>query len=136
MKFQYPMHIQSIARLRVDLEAAARKLALPSPELRQIRLIAEELFSRLVHRGHWDQGEELVLVLDREGSSIGLEMAHPGTAYNPLETDEHHHSDPLLQEEAGMGLALIEAFADHLEYRYDQGMNRVRIRKDIRSKNT
>jgi anti-sigma regulatory factor (Ser/Thr protein kinase) len=135
MKFQYPKHIQSMARLREDLAFAASALALPGPELRQIRVIAEELFSRMVKE---DEGagaeEEVTLVLERAEASIRLEMAHRGRAHNPLQRNEPHRPDPLMQEESGMGMALIDAFADHLEYRYEKGVNRVWIRKDIRSK--
>lgn len=110
-------------------------MALPGPELRQIQVIAEELFSRMVQEDEGTGGqEEVTMVLERADASIRLEMAHPGRARNPLQRNEQDRPDPLMQEESGMGLALIDAFADHLEYRYEKRVNRVWIRKDIRSK--
>ena len=64
-------------------------------------------------------------------SEVVLDVVDNSHAYNPL----HGISQPELEvdfadrPEGGLGLYLVNALADHIDYNYAQGQNNLHIRK-------
>ncbi len=62
-----------------------------------------------------------------------IEIIDEGPPYNPLEYNPDQDFDPVLSDEGGMGLSLIKAFSDSLQYTREEGRNILLIQKIIRS---
>ena len=133
-KFEYPSLVQSISSIRSDLKALADTWKIPGPELKQITLIVEELFSKLVQvKSEGDRNQLLQIFLTKTETDIIIEMIDVGPPYNPLELNADQDFDPVLTDEGGMGLSLIKAFSDSLQYTREKGRNILLIQKIIRS---
>lgn len=133
--FKYLSEIQSISSIRNDLEALALHWNIPSPELKQISLIVEELFSNIIRFAFEEDGSQTIeLTITRSGARIMLEICDAGIPYNPLEYNPDLQADPASAEDAGMGISLIRAFADTLNYERMEHRNHLFIEKNIRSK--
>jgi len=132
-KYQYPTVIQSIASIRNDLEAFAETSGIPESELRQITLVVEELFSKIVRFAFTGKDQQLLeITLSKADREITLEMVDKGEEFNPLETNPEQLMDPASIDEGGMGLSLIKAFCDSISYTREEQKNILLIKKMIR----
>ena len=133
-KFQYPSLVQSISSIRSDFKNLAETWRIPGPELKQITMIVEELFSKIAQvKSEGDRNQLLEISLSKTETDIIIEMIDVGPPYNPLESNPDQDFDPVLSDEGGMGLSLIEAFSDSLQYNREEGRNILYIQKIIRS---
>lgn len=130
---QYPTVIQSIASIRTDLDSFAELSKLPRTELRQITMIVEELFSKIIRFGFQETKDQLVeITLFRNDKEIIIEMKDQGVPYNPLESSPDEMKDPASIDEGGMGLSLIRAFCDSIHYTRVNDHNILYIQKYFR----
>ncbi len=132
-KYQYPTVIQSIASIRSDLKAFADISDIPESELRQITLIVEELYSKIVRFAFEGKEQQLLEIsLSKADREITLEMIYEGDEFNPLGINPEQLMDPALIDEGGMGLSLIKAFCDSINYSREEQKNILLIKKIIR----
>ena len=132
-KYQYPTVIQSIATIRVDLKAFADISKIPDSELRQITLVVEELFSKIVRFAFEGKEEQVLEIsLSKAVGEITIEMKDEGEEFNPLDTNPEQLMDPASIDEGGMGLSLIKAFCDSINYSRVEQKNILLIKKIIR----
>ena len=132
--FQYKSEVQSIVSIRKDLEILADTWEIPSSESRQITLIVEELFSNIIRFAFEGKGNHLIeLSLSKSEGIISLLLSDDGIQFNPLEYNPGQEADPAFIDDGGMGLTLIKAFADSIEYKREKQKNQLHIIKSIRS---
>ena len=132
--FQYKSEVQSIASIRKDLGILSETWKIPSSESRQIILIVEELFSNIIRFAFEDKGDHLIeLTLSKSEGIISILLSDDGIQFNPLEYNPGQEEDPAFIDDGGMGLTLIKAFADSIEYKREKQKNQLHIIKSIRS---
>jgi serine/threonine-protein kinase RsbW len=133
-KFSYANKIQSIPLIRKDLEEMARQWKWPASELKQIVLIAEDLFSATIRYAFEDEAEHQVhFILSMTDRTVVVEMIDDGIPFNPMEYNPDIQTDPAALDEGGMGLMLMKAFSDASEYHRAENENHLVIRKMIKS---
>jgi len=109
--------------------------AIPEPEIRQILVIIEELFSNIVRYAFEDSLEHYIDIRIRNtGDRLEIEMIDDGIDFNPLEYQSVPTSDPVRLSAGGMGLTLIKAFASSISYRRIAGENHIFITKKVKNK--
>lgn len=132
---QYLSHIQEIPRIRKDLEFLEYEWAVPKPEIRQIMVIIEELFSNIIRYAFDDIHEHIIHIrLTNSGSQIEIEMIDDGIPFNPLEYQMGPSTDPATSDAGGMGLTLIRAFSSNISYNRSSGKNHLKITKRVKSR--
>ena len=133
-KFQYKSEVQSIATIRKDLEDLSVSWGIPKSESRQITLMVEELFSIIIRNAFGDKNNHLMeFTISLNEGIIHLLLSDDGIPFNPLEYNTEQFSDPVSIDDGGMGLSLIRAFADSIEYSREEQKNILLIQKTIRS---
>lgn len=133
VEFQYPTVIQSIASIRSDLQTFADEAGIPGSELRQITLVVEEMFSKIIKFAFKDEDSHLLqITISKNDGEIGIKMVDDGIAFDPLAYDPELVNDPALIDEGSMGLSLIRAFCDSIRYSREDGKNILLIQKLIR----
>lgn len=116
------------------METLAEKWEIPSSETKQITLMTEELFSNIIRSAFQDKGDyKIELTLSKNEGLITLLISDDGIPFNPLEYNQDQLTDPISMDDGGMGLTLIRAFADSLEYSREEQKNLLLIKKTIRS---
>lgn len=134
-KFQYKSEVQSIALIRKDMETLAETWEIPSSETKQITLMIEELFSNIIRFAFENKGDHKIeLTLSIDEGIITLLIRDNGIPFNPLEYNQDQLADPVSMDDGGMGLTLIRAFADSIEYSREEQKNLLLIQKTIRSR--
>lgn len=128
----YPAHIQSIPSIRKDLQVLAGDWKLPPSDHKQVLVIIEELFSNIV-RFAWEDpsGQFVDLELTLEESALLITISDRGRKFNPLDYEQKEPDDPIEVRDGGMGLTLIRAFSESMEYRREKETNILTIRKSI-----
>lgn len=129
--FRYSSQIHEIPNIRKDLDMVESSWKIPKTKMKQIRVIVEELFSNIVRFAYDDQKEHFIeLNMERMEDRISLEIVDDGIAFNPLESADPLH-DPAQVETGGMGITLVQTFANKMSYERRADRNHLRIEKRI-----
>ena len=108
---------------------------IPEPEIRQVLVIIEELFSNIVRYAFEDSLEHHIDIrIQNKGDHLEIETIDDGKGFNPLEYQMTPSSDPVKFSSGGMGLTLIKAFASTISYRRIAGKNHIFIAKKVKRK--
>ncbi|MES2040649.1 MAG: ATP-binding protein [Pseudomonadota bacterium] len=97
-----------------------------------LQLIIEEVLVNVLKHGASEQTPATIkLDVQLQANEIVLDVVDNSHAYNPL----HGVSQPNLEVDfadrpvGGLGLYLVSALADHIDYNYAHGRNNLHIRK-------
>lgn len=116
------------------MEDLAESWDIPSSEAKQITLMLEELFSIIIRYAFKEKDNHLLgYIISLNEGIIHLLLSDDGIPFNPLEYNPEQLSDPASSDDGGMGLSLIRAFADSIEYKREGQQNQLLIQKTIRS---
>jgi anti-sigma regulatory factor (Ser/Thr protein kinase) len=99
-----------------------------------LNLILEEYISNLVNYGYHDKNDhEISIEISREEARLKLVVIDDAGPFNILETPENEDLDKPVEERkiGGLGIHFIRSLADHLEYKSDNGRNKLTIIKRI-----
>lgn len=114
------------------LDAFCAAHGIPSPVTRSIQVALDELLSNSVgHRSPAQQAEGRIDVrFARDDDAVEVEVQDDGPAFDPLATRAPDTSAGLADRRmGGLGLLLVRKLMDSVEYRRQDGLNCVVIRK-------
>ncbi len=132
--YKYRSLIQEIPAIRKDLNNLQSEWSIPDSEMRQIRLIIEEIFSNVIRYAFTDSKEHLVQVkLKKVDDEIAIQITDDGIPFNPLEYNQKVITDPASSVDGGMGLTLIKTFSNSITYERVDSKNQLLITKKIKS---
>lgn len=132
--YKYRSLIQEIPTIREDLNRLKALWSIPDSEMRQIRLIIEEIFSNIVRYAFSDSEEHFVEVqIKKADDEISIQITDDGIPFNPLDYNQGAISDPAASVDGGMGLTLIKTFSNTIDYKRDDGHNLLLMTKKIKS---
>ena len=122
-----PVNPELPREAHVQLEAFARRVALPAPVMFAVDTALEELLQNVVD--HSD-AHEVTLRLSLESGEMRLEVADDGRPFNPLAVSGPDLSLPLAQRGiGGLGVHMIRRMMDRAVYEHRGGCNRVALAK-------
>lgn len=132
--YKYRSLIQEIPNIREDLTKLQSSWSIPDSEMRQIRLIIEEIFSNVIRFAFSDSQEHFVQVqLKRISNEITIQIQDDGIPFNPLDYNQGATTDPASSVDGGMGLTLIKTFSNSISYERVDNHNHLLITKKIKS---
>jgi serine/threonine-protein kinase RsbW len=132
--YKYRSLIQEIPTIRKDLTELQSLWSIPNSEMRQIRLIIEEIFSNVIRYAFSDSQEHMVEVqLKKTNDEISIQITDDGIPFNPLEHQPGLSTDPASSVDGGMGLTLIKTFSNSITYERVDNNNQLLITKKIKS---
>jgi serine/threonine-protein kinase RsbW len=132
--YKYRSLIQEIPTIRKDLTELQSLWSIPKSEMRQIRLIIEEIFSNVIRYAFSDTQEHMVEVqLKKTNDEISIQITDDGIPFNPLEHQPGISTDPASSVDGGMGLTLIKTFSNSITYERVGSNNQLLITKKIKS---
>ena len=132
--YNYRSLIQEIPTIREDLTKLQSLWSIPDSEMRQVRLIIEEIFSNVIRYAFSDSQEHMVEVqLKKTTDEISIQITDDGIPFNPLEHQPGISTDPASSVDGGMGLTLIKTFSNSITYERVDGHNQLLITKKIKS---
>ena len=120
--------LSELETLTSSLQASARKAGLSDTLQHRVSIIVEELFVNFVHHSAAETGRFEVAVETTNGGVL-LRLADDGEPFNPLASETPDVSASLDDRDVGgMGLHLVQQFANEITYQRTETQNVVEIR--------
>ena len=99
-------------------------------EIDQIELALEEGIVNIINYSFPDGDGEVCLECALKNSFFVMTLADDGIPFNPLEKDDPDISVPLDERQiGGLGIFLIKNLMDEVDYRYEDGYNKLTLKK-------
>jgi serine/threonine-protein kinase RsbW len=117
-----PESIHRAVTLVHEFSAAA---GLTPQQSAKLAILVEEAVTNLYDHADVQPGFAGSLTLDLDGDSVRVVLCDSGTAFDPRGATETRAPD--VERGGGAGLALIRAWAEILDYRSDNGRNRLEL---------
>lgn len=128
--------LSELTRLAVEVEQFCRAESLGESAAFHINLVLEELFVNAVDHGACQGMKEAVSVrLARDGvNSVGIRFADRGAPFDPSSAPAPQLAAPLAERCAGgLGLHFVRTLARIVQYRRENGWNRLELRLPLES---
>jgi len=123
----HPPTIEAVTAFGTDLDRWAAELGLDDDGRRRLLLAWDELASNVVR--HARGATELrVGIRPRPAGGVTLVIEDDGAEFDPLARPDPQTGEPLEDRQpGGLGIYLVRALFDHVDYRRRKGRNRLRI---------
>jgi anti-sigma regulatory factor (Ser/Thr protein kinase) len=122
---------ENLPRIARWVRAALVKNGFGSKAITQTEIAIEEAFINICHYAYAPGTGKTSIRFSSEETCAVFELRDTGRAFNPLAVVVTDTSAPASQrEEGGMGILMLRQLVSHLEYRYESGMNILRIRQE------
>ena len=122
-EFEINDRLFDLMRLQGGIQTFGEKYGISHAKIYRLQITAEELIYEFLNNCYKDENiapdifiQISYAELDR---SIGINITSAGEAYNPLE-----HSD----DDVHLGVTILQRIAKELEYRFEDGVNKMHIR--------
>lgn len=133
MKLLLKNEIAELAKLAEGLEAFGRAHGIPDRTIQELNLALDELVTNTITHGFTSPGDhrlELEVVCD--GSGIDVTLSDDGDPFNPFDAPDPDLEASLEERPiGGLGVFLVKQLMDEMRYAYEDGRNRVRLRKNL-----
>ena len=125
--------LEEIGRLNARVTTHWLELALPPEHELPVTLALEEILVNVIRFGHPEGGQHEILVwLSLEEGYVIAIVEDDGVPFNPLEAPEPDLYSPIeTRPIGGLGIHLVRNITDGLEYRRNEGRNRLVMRKQV-----
>ncbi len=125
--------LPEIQRLSTAVEAYGEEHALPDKVVFQVNLALDELLTNTISYGYSDSAEhEIAVRLSMRDRTLTVEIEDDARSFNPLDRPPPDLDAPLEERLiGGLGVHLVRTFMDSVEYRQDDGKNRLTMRKTL-----
>jgi anti-sigma regulatory factor (Ser/Thr protein kinase) len=127
---RFPADLASLSQASDFARDSARAAGLPEERSEQVVLIVEEVFANIASYAYAEgqTGEVEIRCEAVERGVLRVEVADRGAAHNPLTQPEPNLSATLQQRPVGgLGIFLVRQLTQSLEYRRDDGYNRLQF---------
>jgi len=107
--------------------------ALPPPAENDVNLALEEALANVIMHAYPGGGRhEITVRLGLEPGSLTVAVEDDGVPFNPLEASQPDIQSPVEQRRVGgLGIHLVRHVMDRLEYRREDGRNRLLMTKRL-----
>lgn len=125
--------ISELERLAQSLAAFGKAHRLPDQVSQALGLALDEIVTNIISYGYDDQAEHQIhLRLSMQAGEVTVDVEDDGRPFNPLEKATPDVTAPLEERaEGGLGIHLVRTMLDNVEYRRQDGKNRLSLRKRI-----
>ena len=125
--------ISEVNRLHCSVCQFCQEHGLSSEIEGDLSLALEEILVNVIRYGHPEGGKHEILVrLSLEEGYVIVIVEDDGVPFNPLEAPEPDLNSPIeTRPIGGLGIHLVRNITDGLEYRRNEGRNRLVMRKQV-----
>ena len=123
---QFPARLREIGPLISMIETVGRWHDAPGAVVYGLSVVVDELVANVVRHARPDSGALLRVSVAFSGESVGLAFDWPGESFDPVSfvtPDPQARSDLDDLPVGGLGLCLVQAFAQEMRYRRDGDRN-------------
>lgn len=117
--------IASISSISDFLDSCLEAFAIPMRIGYSLKVVADEIYSNIVHYSEADTAEVL---FRNDDDTITLIFKDDGKPYNPLEAEEPDITAGIEERKiGGLGLFMVKKMAEQVQYEYIDGKNQMTV---------
>ncbi len=117
---------ETIHRAVALVQLFSKNNGLAPQQRAKLAILVEEAVTNLYDHGTVHPGFAGTLTLTADPQSVRVVLCDSGTPFDPREADEIEM--PNLDRGGGVGLAIIRAWAEIIDYRSEDGINRLELK--------
>ena len=123
--------LDEMDRLASAVEDFGRDDDWPDDLTFQVNLALEELWVNVMNHGHTGGFHEVEIELTSEVEAVTIEITDDGIPFDPLHDAPKPSVDAPLDDRpvGGLGINLVQTMMDELEYKREEGKNRLTLVK-------
>ena len=119
--------------IRTEIDALLLKKLIPQNIINEIQLITEEIVNNIISYAYDTHSEDsITLNISILHNNIEIEFLDSGIPFNPLDRPDkdlfNHYKNAA---NGGLGIFFAKKFADQIAYKNDNGLNCLKIIKNI-----
>jgi len=128
--------LAELTTLAAFVDHFADEHGLPAAVAFQLNLVLDELVTNTIDYGHPPGSARadatIRLRLDRVGDVVEAELVDAGAPFDPRTLPDPDLTAPLeTRRVGGLGVHLVRQYVDEIDYRRENGRNRLRLRKRL-----
>ena len=121
-----------VEQARAALDGFCAAHAIPPAEAWRLKVSLDEALSNVVRHGRADPRSDVAIGMRVAGGAVELTVSDAGPAFNPLEAPAPDRTGPLeARAPGGLGIVLVRALMDDVEYARREGRNVLTLRKRL-----
>lgn len=126
-------HASEVSRLVDRLEAFGAEAGLPPDVTFRLTLSLDEIVCNVIRHGYDDDADhQITVTLDVAGGIVTATVEDDGAPFDPREAPLPDLDAPLAQRQVGgLGMHLVRATMDSVDYRRDAGRNVLTVRTSV-----
>jgi serine/threonine-protein kinase RsbW len=127
--------LQEVGRVIDSLEEFGAARGISPDQYLRFALALDELITNIITHGFSGRSGGMIrLVIEHEAGALKAELIDDGPAFDPLHAEiEAPTGDLEHRRIGGLGITLVKASMDSLDYRRDGGFNRVNMEMKLKA---
>ena len=132
--FELKNRLADLDVLCEHLSAFCESCGIAKKQKFEINLALDELFTNIINHGFQDESEHQIKVTcSKEDDIVTITIRDDGVPFNPLEAPQPDLNCTFIDREiGGLGIHLIKAYIDQIDYRRDAEANVLTLTKILK----
>ncbi len=135
IKFELTNRLEDLDVLCEHLASFCEDCGIAKKQKFEINLAMDELFTNIINHGFQDQAEHQIQVTcNKHNEIVTITIRDDGVPFNPLEAPQPDLKCTFSDREiGGLGIHLIKAYIDQIDYRRDVDANVLTLTKVLKT---
>lgn len=127
--------IQEVARVIDSLEEFGAANGIPPDQSLRFGLVLDELITNIISYGLAGRDDAVItLSIEHAEGALRAELADNGPPFDPLTAEIELQDGPMEDREiGGLGLTLVRTLMDRLDYKREDGFNRLKLEMKLKA---
>lgn len=124
--------LESLSEIEREVAAFGAEHGWPADLLFHVQLVLDELATNVINHGYGASGHEFQITIKSKPQAVRIEMVDEARPFDPLQDAPNPTTDASLEEReaGGLGVHIAKQLMDEMEYRREDGKNRLTLVKN------
>lgn len=124
--------LESLGQIERAVAAFGAEQRWPADLLFHVQLVLDELATNVIDHGYGASGHDFQIMVESKPEAVRIEVVDEARPFDPLEDAPQPGTDASLEERevGGLGVHITKQLMDEMEYRRENGKNRLTLVKN------
>lgn len=124
--------LESLGEIEQAVTSFGAESGWPADLLFHVQLVLDELATNVINHGYGASGHHFQIMIESKPQSVRIEVVDEARPFDPLKDAPQPTTDTSLEERkvGGLGVHIAKQLMDELEYRRENGKNRLTLVKN------
>lgn len=124
--------LESLGQIEREVAAFGAEQGWPADLLFHVQLVLDELATNVIDHGYGASGYDFQIMIESKPQAVRIEVVDEARPFDPLEDAPQPITEASLEERevGGLGVHITKQLMDEMEYRRENGKNRLTLVKN------